>query len=41
MSWIAVTALIVVISFACAYGLSEWLAIRRGRAQGDDGSAIG
>ena len=38
---ITITALIVIASFACAYGLSEWLAIRRGRSHGDDNSAMG
>ena len=41
MSWIAITALIVVVSFICAYGLCEWLAVRRGRSHGDDNSAMG
>jgi len=39
MSWIAITALILVVSFACAYGLCEWVTRRR-RADGEDGSAL-
>jgi hypothetical protein len=41
MSWITITALIVIASFACAYGLGEWVALRRSRSHGDDTSAMG
>ena len=42
MSWITVTALVIIVSFVCAFGLSEWVALRRrGRPRGDDTSAMG
>ena len=36
MSWIVITSVILIATFACAYGLCEWIARRRPR--GDDAS---
>jgi hypothetical protein len=35
MSWFSLTVLILIVAFACAYGLCEWLA-RRWFGRGDD-----
>ena len=40
MSWIAITLLIVIATFAAAFIASEWLAKRRNGAS-DDHSAMG
>ena len=36
MSWFSITLIIVVASFACAYGLCEWILLRRRNAQERD-----
>ena len=41
MSWIAITAIVVAFSLACAFALSEWVAGRRRADRGDDRSAMG
>jgi hypothetical protein len=41
MSWIAATALFVIVGFTLAFGFSEWLVRRRARAGSDDWPAPG
>jgi uncharacterized membrane protein len=42
MSWPLLTALILIVAFACAFGVCEWFAGRRAdRRRDDDHSAMG
>ena len=41
MSWILQTALIMLVGFACCYGVCEWIVSGRRRGGGDDHSATG
>ncbi|HEY6815577.1 MAG TPA: hypothetical protein VI168_08565 [Croceibacterium sp.] len=39
MSWITITAITLVLAFACFFGLCEWLARHRRPGDGDDPAA--
>lgn len=40
MSWILATIVMLVVGFACIWGLCEWLVARRRRGRDDDSSII-